>query len=193
MPKSRPRSAVATAHFGKNGQVLEDADLPVSLTEAWKEDGANADQPFPSYARLLKKRGTKAAESRYSWTVDFAGRRKQAREEMKPFQEEAERAKAEAVALKEKLKAIKTNGVDPEKIEKLETCIRDEEKAARDAQAKVDAIDATVFDLKAVNPNAVVKVDERTPEEVIGSIEDQGKIVAQSLSTLRRLLSNGMG
>jgi type I restriction enzyme M protein len=46
----------------------------------------------------LKKRGTNAGESRYSWTVDFAARRKQAREDMKPHQEEAERAKAEAVA-----------------------------------------------------------------------------------------------
>jgi len=189
------KSPMTLAHFGfgKNGQVLDDNDLPAALTGAWKEDEANADQPFPSYARLLKKRGTKAAESRYSWTVDFAARRKQAREEMRPFREEAQRAKAEAVTLKEKLKAIKTNGVDPEKIEKLEARIRDEEKAAREAQAKVDAIDAAVFDLKAVNPNAVVKMDERTPEEVIRSIEDQGKIVAQSLATLRRLLSNGMG
>jgi len=46
-----------------------------------------------------------------------------------------------------------------------------------------------VFDLKAVNPNAVVKMDERTPEELIRSIEDQGKIVAQSLATLIQLLS----
>jgi type I restriction enzyme M protein len=35
-----------------------------------------------------------------------------------------------------------------------------------------------VFDLKAVNPNAVAKVDERTPLEINQSIEDQGRIVA---------------
>ena len=40
----------------------------------------------------------------------------------------------------------------------------------------------SVFDLKAVNPNVVVKIDTRTPTEVIQSIEDQGKIVAQSLA-----------
>jgi hypothetical protein len=32
-----------------------------------------------------------------------------------------------------------------------------------------------VFDLKAVNPNAVVKTDDRRPHEVIQSIEDDGK------------------
>src|SRR5262249_6259253 len=153
--------------FGKAGEILDEADLPTSLTEARKEDEANTGQPFPSYALLLKKRGTKGGESRYSWTVDFAARRRQAREDTKPLQEEAERAKAEVVSLKEKLKALKVDGADAARIEKVETCIRDEEKAARDAQAKVDAIDAAVFDLKAVNPNAVVKIDERTPEQVI--------------------------
>ena len=181
------------AHFGfdKFGEVLDDADLPASLTEAWKEDEANVDEPFPSYARLLKKRGTKDGESRYSWTVDFAARRKQARENMKPHQAEAERAKAEAVSLKEQLKALKAADPNSAKIEKLETEIREQEKSARDAQAKVDAFDAAVFDLKAVNPNAVVKSDDRNPEEVIRSIEDQGKIVAESLATLRKLLSSG--
>lgn len=85
---------------------------------------------------------------------------------------------------------LKVNGSDVEKVEKLEAHIREEEKAARDAQAKVDAIDSGVFDLKAVNPNAVVKVDDRTPEEVIRSIEHQGKVVADSLIILKRLLSD---
>jgi hypothetical protein len=56
--------------------------------------------------------------------------------------------------------------------------------------AKADAIGATVFDLKAVNPNVVVKLDTRTPAEVIQSIEDQGKIVAKSFQTLRALLQS---
>ncbi len=69
--------------FGKNGEVLDDADLPAVLTEPWTED-ENSTGEFPSYARLLPARGTPAAESRYSWTVDLAARRKKAREEMKP-------------------------------------------------------------------------------------------------------------
>ncbi len=70
------KSPMTLAHFGfgKSGEVLSDSDLPSSLTDAWKDDESNASQPFPSYARLLKKRGTKAGESRYSWTVDFSAR-----------------------------------------------------------------------------------------------------------------------
>jgi len=48
----------------------------------------------------------------------------------------------------------------------------------RDAQSKADEIDSAVFDLKAVNPNVVTKMDDRTPEEIIGKIEEQGKVVA---------------
>jgi len=53
--------------------------------------------------------------------------------------------------------------------------------------SKADAIDAAGFDLKAVNPNAIVKIDTRTPDEVIQSIDDQGKIVATALKAPRQL------
>jgi type I restriction enzyme M protein len=184
------KSPMTLAHFGfsKSGEVLDDADLPAALTEGWTEDEGKEGQPFPSYARLLPARGTPAAESRYSWTIDFAARRKQAREDMKPHVAEAERAKAEVVSLKEKLKAVKAHDPKDTKVELLETKIQEQEKAAREAQAKAEALDAAVFDLKAVNPNAIIKIDTRTPEEVIQSIADQGEIVAQSLKTLKTLL-----
>lgn len=184
------KSPMTLAHFGfgKNGEVLADADLPALLTAAWTED-ENSKGAFPSYARLLSVRGTPAAESRYSWTVDFAARRKRAREDMKPYVEEATRLKAEVVSLKEKLKILKAANTKAEKIDALQAKIGEQEKAARESEAKADAIDAAVFDLKAVNPNAVVKIDTRTPEEVISSIEEQGKIVAAALASLRKLLT----
>lgn len=49
-----------------------------------------------------------------------------------------------------------------------------------------------MFDLKAVNPNALVKIDTRTSEEVIESIADQSKIVSQALEALRKLLKESM-
>jgi len=48
-----------------------------------------------------------------------------------------------------------------------------------------------LFNLKAVNPIAIVKIDTCTPDEVIQSIEDQGRIVANALATLRSLLQTG--
>lgn len=176
---------LAAFGFGKNGEVLADADLPAVLTEPWTED-VNSKGDFPSYARLLPKHGTKAAESRYSWTVDFSARRKQAREAMKPHTDEAGRLKAEVVSLKEKLKALKAANPMDRKIEAVETTIGEQEKAAR--EAKADAIDAAVFDLKAVNPNAVVQIDTRTPEQIVTSIEQQGTIVADALRSLRSML-----
>ena len=57
------------------------------------------------------------------------------------------------------------------------------------ACTKANAIDVAVFDLKAVNPNAVVNVDTRMPEEIIKSIEAQGKIVSTALAKLKTLLA----
>lgn len=184
------KSPMTLAHFGfgKNGEVLDDSQLPAALTGAWLEDGANAGKPFPSYARLLPNRAKKSAESPYSWTVDFAARRKQARADMQPHIDEAERIKAAVVTLKEKLKALKKAAGNKEMVDALETQIKEQEKAARDSQSKADTIGASVFDLKAVNPNVVVKLDTRTPDEVIRSIETQAKIVESSLSALRELL-----
>jgi len=177
-------------HFGfaTDGSVLADTELPANLTESWLEDEASKDKVFPSYARLLAARGTKKAESRYSWTVDFAGRRKQAQAEMQPHVAEAERIKAEVVTLKEKLKILKKVDGKPVAVGALEGKIREQEKLARESQAKAEAIGAAVFDLKAVNPNAIVKVDTRSPAEVIQSIEEQGEIVSKSLKALRMLL-----
>lgn len=59
----------------------------------------------------------------------------------------------------------------------------------RHLEAKATDIDAAVFDLKAVNPNTVTKVDARTPQEIITNIEEQGRIVAEALGRLSRLLA----
>ncbi len=184
------KTPMTLAHFGfgKNGETLDDSELPTNLTQAWLDDEDEAGKPFPSYAKLLPHRGTKKGESRYSWTVDFTARRKKAREDMKPFIEEAERLKAEVVAAKEKLKAVKRDDKKSKEIEDLETEIQEKDKARRDAENKADDIGNSVFDLKAVNPNTVVKVDERTPREVISSIEKQGQIVANALAQLKALL-----
>jgi type I restriction enzyme M protein len=96
------------------------------------------------------------------------------------------------VALKEKLKAFKTlraAGSGDGDIEALETEIWETEKAAREAQAAANAIDFAVFDLKAVNPNAVVKIDTRTSAEIICSVEDHAQVVAKALGVLKTLLS----
>ena len=53
---------------------------------------------------------------------------------------------------------------------------------------QVSGIDAAVFDLKAVNPNIVAKVDKRTPSQIIDDIQAQGRIVTGALARLNALL-----
>lgn len=186
------KTPLTLAHFGfaPDGSVLDDAALPAALVTDWRADEATAGQPFPSYARQLARRGTPAADSRWSWTVDFAARRAKAREEMQPLLDGAAKLKAEVVDLKEQLKRLKKDKAADDVLEAHDAQIREKDKAARDLEAQAAAIDAAVFDLKAVNPNAVATVDDRTPAEIIASIDAQGQIVAQALARLNALLAS---
>lgn len=62
------------------------------------------------------------------------------------------------------------------------------EKAIREAQAKADAIDAAVFDLKAVNPRVRVERDTRSPQEIAASVAAHGRQVEAALARLTALL-----
>jgi type I restriction enzyme M protein len=185
------KTPLTLAHFGfgSDGEVLEDDALPATLKAEWEAEEANAGQPFPSYARMLAHRGTKKGESRYSWTIDFAAKRKQAKAEMQPLMDEAAEVRGAIVDLKEQLRDLKRASGPALKIDALETEIAEKQKATRDLEAKASEIDAATFDLKAVNPRAVVKTDDRTPEQIIQSIEEQGKIVTDALARLRALLT----
>lgn len=185
------KTPLTLAHFGfaPDGSVLEDKQLPANLTADWREEEDSKVKPFPSYAKMLKSRGKAKGESRYSWMVDFAARRAKAREEMQPLLDEAAAIKATVVELKERLKRLKKEKAGKEAIAALNAEIKEQDKAARDLESKAADIDAAVFDLKAVNPNTVAKVDTRTPQEIINNIEEQGKIVSEALGRLRGLLA----
>ncbi len=184
------KTPLTLAHFGfdRDGSVLADARLPSNLVADWREDEENLGKTFPSYAGLLSKRGTARGESRYSWTVDFTARRAGAREEIQPLLKEAAAVKAEVVDLKEQLKRMKKEKAGKEELNAVDGQIHEKEKVVKDLETRVADIDAAVFDLKAVNPNAVTKVDERTPRQIISSIEQQGQIVTEALGRLAKLL-----
>ncbi len=184
------KTPLTLAHFGfdKDGGVIADDQLPANLTAGWREEEANAGRLFPSYARMMQQRGKPEGASRYSWTVDFAARRAKAREEMQPLLDEAAQVKAAVVDRKVRLKRLKKEKAGKAKLAALDAEIKEQTKAARDLEAKASDIDAAVFDLKAVNPNAVAKVDTRTPQEIIASIEAHGKVVESALTRLKGLL-----
>ncbi len=181
------KTPLTLAHFGFDaaGNVLDDAALPANLTADWQSETGADDAPFPSYARMLTKRG----ESRYSWSVDFAARRAKAREDIQPLRDEAGDIKNEIVELKDQLKRLKKGNASAEKLDGVKTVIMDKEKAVRELENKITEIDAAVYDLKAVNPNAVTKVDARTPEDIIANIKAQGRLVSEALTRLSGLLA----
>ena len=133
-------------------------------------------------------RGKAETDSRYSWTVDFAARRAKAREEMQPILAQAAETKAKVIDLKEKLKRLRKSKASDGEVVALIGEINEKEKAARDLEAQAVAIDAAVFDLKAVNPSIVAITDDRSPTEIIQSIHDQGRIVAEALARLEALV-----
>ncbi len=184
------KTPMTLAHFGfdQNGGILDDNKLPANLTADWQSDEATKDKTFPSYAKMLKHFGTKEGESRYSWTIDFAARRAKARDEMQPHLDEAARIKGEVVELKERLKQHKKDKVEKTLIKDLQEQIKQLDKLVKESEAKASDIDVAVFDLKAVNPNNVAKLDTRTPQEVIANIQQQQKIIDDAMSALSTLL-----
>ena len=107
---------------------------------------------------------------------------------MQPLLDEALQIKATVVDLKERLKRLKKDKASEADVLALNTQILEAEKTARERETKAADIDAAVFDLKAVNPTAVVNVDTRTPQEIMGHIEVQGRVVADALARLNALL-----
>lgn len=181
------KTPMTLAHFGydKDGNIIDDSKLPATLTHEWLEDENVKDEPFPTYAKMLATK----SESRYSWTIDFAARRAEAWEKMQQFKERVAELREENIPLKEQLKVFKKEKKDKEEIEALEEKIIGIEKEIKEQENIIADIDAKVFDLKAVNPNAVVKVDTRTTLEVIENIETQSKIVKDAMSKLKMLLN----
>ncbi len=187
--KMGKKAPMTLAHFGfdAKGDGLDDAALPASLVGDWRELDGNLDQPFPSFARLFLHRKTAEAESDFSWTIDFAARKAKARAEMQPHLEAVETQKAAAVHAKETLMALKKANAPEAELNEWRTALTGAEKAVREAQAKADAIDAAVYDLKAVNPRARVERDTRPPDEIIESIAKYGRTVETALVKLRTL------
>ena len=93
------------------------------------------------------------------------------------------------VDLKEEQKRLKKARASDLDLTTLASAIAEKEKTARELEAQAAAIDATVFDFKAVNPNTVAKFDARSPAEIIQSIESNGVIVSQALSRLSALIA----
>lgn len=146
-------------------------------------------QHFARFFDLLPQRGTDAAETEHSWTIDFAARRAQAHEEALPFRREADAQRERALALREQAKAERRADRD-EAADALLAQALEAERAARDANAKAQGIEDAIYDLKAVNPRERKAGDARTPLELIEAIQAKGLEVDEALARLRFLVAS---
>lgn len=87
--------------------------------------------------------------------------------------------------MRELRKEGKRAGPEAAKIDKIDEQISRAISAQREALKRAQAIDDTIYDLKAVNPNAVSNADLRTPAQLIEVIGSEGKAVADALSRLK--------
>lgn len=146
-------------------------------------------QQFDEFFALLDKRGTPDAETERSWNVDFSARRTKAQQDAAPFRSEAAAQRERALGLREQARAARKS----DDIEKADSLLADAEAAerlAREAQAKAQAIEDAVYDLKAVNPRKVKVVDTRTPAELLAAIQAKGREVDAALARLEALLAD---
>ena len=143
---------------------------------------------FASFFELLQQRGTDAAETDRSWTVDFAARQVHARDEAAPFRRETETQRERALKAREQAKIERKAGNNAPADALLAESV-DADRAAREAGAKAQAIEDAVYDLKAVNPKERKHADVRTPVQLLEAIEAKGREVDQALALLRELTS----
>jgi type I restriction enzyme M protein len=140
---------------------------------------------FQEIFRLLPER----ADSERSWTVDFAAGLQAALAEAHPFREKAAEFTAIAGKLDDELAALRKAKGPREEIQIAQERWKSALREARETDAKAEAIENAVYDLKAVNPHRVVEKDTRTPLQIIQAIEEKGREATAALSRLQTLLA----
>lgn len=161
------------------------SDLKISKTAPMTLDH------FEEFFALLPTR----ADSEKSWTVDFTQRRADAQQKAAPYKAQAEALGKERAVLVERSNALKTiykaqkQPKQQTEIEKITDQLRVNETEHREAIAKAQEIEDSIYDLKAVNPYVGTEEIRRTPSELLDIIAAKGREVEDALTALRRTLA----
>ncbi len=127
-------------------------------------------------------------DSENSWTVDLSARKEKAEADARPFRTTVRQSAEELDGQTLKLAALKkVKPRDDGEIGGVEVCIEQLKKVVREATNKADAIEAAVFDLKAVNPNRKANTDTSTPAELLDIIRAKGGEIDAACAALRAL------
>ena len=134
---------------------------------------------------LLKTKG----DGPFSWSIDFGARRDAALAAREPLDEQAatirEQLEEVETELRQKTKAKAARDVT----DALRVQIATLERQARELEAKAQAIEFVIYNIKAVNPNRPSDEDTRTPTELLTTIEARGLEAEAALTELKALLA----
>jgi len=108
---------------------------------------------------------------------------------MAPHLAEAERQRSAAIQRRARLAALRKDKAPEAEQAAALAELAAAEREGREAQARADAIDAAVFDLKAVNPRSRADLDNRSPEQVLAAIAAHQRSIDAALARLGLLLS----
>ena len=137
---------------------------------------------FDDFFLLLPTR----ADSELSWTVDMDERKQTAAEQAQPLKAQTTAKNRQAAQWNERLQDLKkARPRDKQAVEKAEEKAKQLTREAKALAGRAKDIEDAVYDLKAVNPNKKPLVDTRTPEELMGLIDQQGREIAAALAVLR--------
>jgi type I restriction enzyme M protein len=142
---------------------------------------------FTQFFELLGKRGSPAAETEHSWTIDFAEKKRLAMNEAAPHRRNADSHHERAAAFREQAKGLRKSG----KLDEVDALVREidaAEKGAREELAKAMAIEDAIYDLKAVNPRERKSAEIRTPVQLLDDIASKARELHAGLEKLRALL-----
>jgi type I restriction enzyme M protein len=182
------KTPLTLAHFGfaPDGSVLDDAGLARPAGGGLAERRSQCGQALPQLcAATGAARKPESRSAAMSWTVDFAARRAKAREDMQPYlldQGRSDRPQSAHEAHEA------GQGVERREAWSMRRSVK-RTKVPANWKAKAAAIDAAVFDLKAVNPRVKVESDTRSPQEIVVSIAAHGRQVEAALARLSGLLA----
>lgn len=140
-------------------------------------------QHLKEFFALLPTRG----ESERSWTVDFAARRRLAKEEADAVRSEANEPKGRLRNLREEFDRLKKSKATTAELDSIKLRISGCDKEIREIESKAQTIEDAAFDLKAVNPNLKSEEETRSSAELIDLIEEKGREVQELLARLREI------
>lgn len=142
---------------------------------------------FAEFFQLLPER----VDGPFSWTVDITVRRASAKREADPLRAKATGLATEVAALRAQIPPLRAqrNATADDAVVGLTERAKALDAEVRELNGKVQAIDDAVYDLKAVNPNAVTEDEQRTPQELLDFISLKGVEVEAALARLRSTLA----